>query len=63
MVAFSLVLKIRTACCPLSISFTLTFIINTTNIQIENEDDILWKADERETHEAVLARGMKFIKW
>ncbi|XP_022768526.1 phosphoglycerate mutase-like protein isoform X3 [Durio zibethinus] len=30
---------------------------------IENEDDILWKADERETHEEVMARAMKFIKW
>ncbi|XWS21361.1 hypothetical protein CRYUN_Cryun30bG0049000 [Craigia yunnanensis] len=30
---------------------------------IENEDDNLWKADERETHEAVKERGMKFIKW
>ncbi|XVE95143.1 hypothetical protein REPUB_Repub02eG0071000 [Reevesia pubescens] len=30
---------------------------------IENEDDILWKADEREPHEAVVARAIKFIKW
>ncbi|XVE60647.1 hypothetical protein DITRI_Ditri05aG0144800 [Diplodiscus trichospermus] len=30
---------------------------------IENEDDILWKANERESDEAVIARVMKFIKW
>ncbi|XVF36537.1 hypothetical protein REPUB_Repub19eG0066200 [Reevesia pubescens] len=30
---------------------------------IENEDDVLWKADEKESHESVIARGMKFIKW
>ncbi|MBA0877538.1 hypothetical protein Goshw_002642, partial [Gossypium schwendimanii] len=31
--------------------------------QIENEDDILWKAGEIETHEEVRARGMKFFQW
>ncbi|XWS25423.1 hypothetical protein CRYUN_Cryun27aG0067100 [Craigia yunnanensis] len=30
---------------------------------IENEYDILWKSDERETLDSVIARGMKFIKW
>ncbi|KAK8696987.1 hypothetical protein V6N13_113153 [Hibiscus sabdariffa] len=30
---------------------------------IETEDDILWDADERETNEAVAARGINFIKW
>ncbi|KAL4302311.1 hypothetical protein GQ457_10G000820 [Hibiscus cannabinus] len=30
---------------------------------IETEDDILWDADERETNEAVVARGINFIKW
>ncbi|GLT60553.1 hypothetical protein SLA2020_333150 [Shorea laevis] len=30
---------------------------------IESEDDSLWTADHRETHEEVAARGMKFIKW
>ncbi|KAK2659992.1 hypothetical protein Ddye_006525 [Dipteronia dyeriana] len=29
----------------------------------KSEDDILWKADTRETLEEVAARGMKFIKW
>ncbi|WRX30477.1 Histidine phosphatase superfamily [Theobroma cacao] len=29
---------------------------------IESEDDVLWKG-EKESHEAVVARGMKFIKW
>ncbi|KAK8696529.1 hypothetical protein V6N13_001663 [Hibiscus sabdariffa] len=30
---------------------------------IENEEDILWKANEREPHEDVLARGINFINW
>ncbi|KAJ0085687.1 hypothetical protein Patl1_08715 [Pistacia atlantica] len=30
---------------------------------IESEDDILWKAEVRESHEEVAARGMKFLKW
>ncbi|KAE8712554.1 Detected protein of unknown function [Hibiscus syriacus] len=30
---------------------------------IESEEDTLWEADERETNEAVAARGIKFIKW
>ncbi|KAE8729160.1 hypothetical protein F3Y22_tig00003840pilonHSYRG00009 [Hibiscus syriacus] len=34
------------------------------NVQIENENDILWKGgDEIETHEAVRARAMKFTQW
>ncbi|XVF64939.1 hypothetical protein PTKIN_Ptkin09bG0206700 [Pterospermum kingtungense] len=36
---------------------------STTFVMIDSEDDILWKADEKETREAVIARGMKFIKW
>ncbi|KAH1121793.1 hypothetical protein J1N35_004953 [Gossypium stocksii] len=31
--------------------------------QIENEDDILWKAGEIETHEEVRARAMRFFQW
>ncbi|XP_039066348.1 phosphoglycerate mutase-like protein 1 [Hibiscus syriacus] len=30
---------------------------------IESEEDILWEADERETNEAVAARGIKFVNW
>ncbi|XP_008785315.1 phosphoglycerate mutase-like protein 1 isoform X1 [Phoenix dactylifera] len=30
---------------------------------IENNEDILWKADIREANEEVAARGMKFINW
>ncbi|THU74646.1 hypothetical protein C4D60_Mb04t35590 [Musa balbisiana] len=30
---------------------------------IENDEDILWKADIRETDEEVAARGVKFISW
>ncbi|KAA3466502.1 phosphoglycerate mutase-like protein 1 [Gossypium australe] len=30
---------------------------------VENEDDILWKAGEIETHEEVGARAMKFFQW
>ncbi|KMS99617.1 hypothetical protein BVRB_1g021880 [Beta vulgaris subsp. vulgaris] len=30
---------------------------------IENEEDILWKEDVRETDEEVAERGMKFLKW
>ncbi|KAF6147378.1 hypothetical protein GIB67_003276 [Kingdonia uniflora] len=30
---------------------------------IENDEDILWMADIRETNEEVAARGMKFINW
>ncbi|KAE8690395.1 Detected protein of unknown function [Hibiscus syriacus] len=34
------------------------------DVQIENEDDILWKGgDQIETHEAVRARAMKFTQW
>ncbi|MBA0819611.1 hypothetical protein Gohar_021512, partial [Gossypium harknessii] len=31
--------------------------------QIESEYDISWEAEERETDEAVAARGVEFIKW
>ncbi|XP_021722530.1 phosphoglycerate mutase-like protein 1 [Chenopodium quinoa] len=30
---------------------------------IESDEDILWKADVRESDEEVSARGMKFMKW
>ncbi|KAJ0024963.1 hypothetical protein Pint_08545 [Pistacia integerrima] len=30
---------------------------------IENDDDILWMADTRETNEHVAKRGMEFINW
>lgn len=30
---------------------------------IENDEDILWKEDVRETNEEVAARGMGFLKW
>ncbi|URE04090.1 PGAM [Musa troglodytarum] len=30
---------------------------------IENDEDILWKADVRETNEEVAARGVKFLNW
>ncbi|OMO50840.1 Histidine phosphatase superfamily, clade-1 [Corchorus capsularis] len=30
---------------------------------IEDEDDILWTADEREPRDEVIARGMDFMKW
>ncbi|PIA55159.1 hypothetical protein AQUCO_00800114v1 [Aquilegia coerulea] len=31
--------------------------------QIENDEDVLWKADVREANEEVAARGMKFFDW
>ncbi|PON85751.1 hypothetical protein TorRG33x02_184810 [Trema orientale] len=30
---------------------------------IENEEDILWKPDVRETNEELAARGLKFLNW
>nr|KJB58789.1 hypothetical protein B456_009G226300 [Gossypium raimondii] len=30
---------------------------------IENDDDVLWKADTREKNEEVAARGLKFLSW
>ncbi|KAM0882530.1 hypothetical protein ACQ4PT_032231 [Festuca glaucescens] len=30
---------------------------------IENDEDVLWEPDVRETRESVAARGMKFIDW
>lgn len=30
---------------------------------IENEGDVLWKAEVREKDEDLAARGMKFMKW
>lgn len=32
-------------------------------IQIESDDDVLWKADVRETKDEVAARGMNFMNW
>lgn len=30
---------------------------------MENEEDILWEADKRESNEALATRGLKFINW
>ncbi|RZC88430.1 hypothetical protein C5167_016231 [Papaver somniferum] len=30
---------------------------------IENEEDVLWKADARESYESLAVRGMQFIDW
>lgn len=32
-------------------------------MQIENDADVLWKAEIREKNEDVAARGMKFLDW
>ena len=31
--------------------------------QIESDEDVLWKADERETDEEIGARGTRFFEW
>ena len=30
---------------------------------MDNNEDILWKADVRETKEELTARGLKFMNW
>jgi hypothetical protein len=32
-------------------------------VQLESDDDILWKPDIREKNEEVAARGLNFLKW
>lgn len=32
-------------------------------VQVESDDDILWKPDIREKNEEVAARGLKFLEW
>lgn len=32
-------------------------------VQIENDEDVLWKPDAREKNEEVAIRGMKFLNW
>jgi hypothetical protein len=32
-------------------------------LQIENDEDVYWKSDSRETDEEVAARGITFLKW
>jgi hypothetical protein len=33
------------------------------SLQIENDEDVLWVPDVRETFESLAERGMKFIDW
>lgn len=33
------------------------------SLQLETDEDILWKADIRETKEEVASRGLKFMNW
>ncbi|KAH7567608.1 hypothetical protein JRO89_XS07G0102700 [Xanthoceras sorbifolium] len=46
----------------LMISFSLLKSCSTI-VQIESEDDNLWKADTREPFDEVAARGINFINW
>lgn len=32
-------------------------------MQIQSDEDVLWKADVRETKEELAARGIKFLNW
>lgn len=32
-------------------------------MQIESDEDVLWKADVRETKEELAARGLQFLNW
>jgi len=51
-------------CYPnLQVNLGLKFILVLILVQIESDDDILWKTDIREKNEEVAARGMKFLKW
>lgn len=34
-----------------------------TFIQMESDEDTLWKADIRETKEELAARGVRFLNW
>lgn len=39
-------------------------LINTQcSMQIESDEDVLWKADVRETKEELAARGLQFLNW
>lgn len=40
-----------------------SFAVIIIFIQIENDADILWKADVREKNEDVAARGKQFMDW
>lgn len=33
------------------------------SLQIESDDDILWKLDVRELNEELAERGLKFLNW
>jgi hypothetical protein len=32
-------------------------------VQVEADEDVLWKPDERETDEEIAARGARFFQW
>jgi len=38
-------------------------LIRLVHMQIETDEDAMWKADVRETKAEVAARGMKFMNW
>ena len=39
------------------------FNIDLGLLQIESEEDNLWRADVRESEEEIFARGLEFMKW
>lgn len=51
--------------CLRTLPFSYKYLIYRFDIllQIESDEDVLWKADVREKNEEVASRGMKFINW
>ncbi|XP_078179964.1 phosphoglycerate mutase-like protein isoform X3 [Carex rostrata] len=41
----------------------ILFFLNILLPQIQNDEDVLWKPDVRETNEEITVRGAKFINW
>ncbi|MCL7030380.1 hypothetical protein MKW94_005630, partial [Papaver nudicaule] len=39
------------------------FLQSISHWQVEDEEDVLWKADERESKASVATRGMEFVNW
>ncbi|MCL7023488.1 hypothetical protein MKW94_027596, partial [Papaver nudicaule] len=46
-----------------AIDFSLIYFCMIYFVQIENEDDVLWEAEVRETDESLASRGMQFFNW
>lgn len=60
---FSLASLPNQVLCALLFFFFFTIISYSADLQVETDEDVLWKPEVREEDKDLAARGVKFMNW